>query len=212
MAVTTLEIGTVFVIAYLVGALPFSQLIARILRGVDLRTIGSHTVSGTSLYRVAGFAPLAIAGLLDIGKGSVGPVLADPAEHAAVAAIAVGLAVAGHNWSPFLQGAGGRGISPSIGALAVVAWPGALILLAGLGAGRLVKHTGLASFCAMIGMIPLLGGLYGPHGAAYGGAAALPMLIKRLLGNEMPSDTRGGLVFVNRLLFDADRLGKTEER
>lgn len=203
---TATQVATVCVLSYLVGALPFSQFIARILKGVDLRTVGSKTVSGTALYRITGFTPLAIAGLLDIGKGVLGPVLADPQRHPTLAAIAAGLAVLGHNWSPFLGGAGGRGISTSIGALAVVAWPGSLILLAGLGFGRLAGHTGLISFAAMVALVPALALLYGVAGAAYAGAVALPMLAKRLLGNQLPEGAVGGRVFLNRLLFDADKL------
>ena len=204
---TTLEVATVCMLSYLVGAIPFSQFIARIVRGIDLRTVGSRTVSGTSLYRVAGFTPLAIAGLLDIGKGALGPVLADPANHPPLAAVAIGLAIAGHNWSAFLGGAGGRGLSPAIGALAVVAWPGSLLLLGGLGGGKLMSHTGLVSFVALIVLTPFLAVLYGGIGAAYGVAAALPILIKRVLGNQLPQDPSSRHVFVNRLLYDSDELG-----
>src|SRR3954452_5357757 len=108
--------------SYLAGAIPFSNLMAKRRRGVDLRTVGPGTVSGTSLYEVAGFGALAVAGICDIAKGAVGPALAGrdrPGLQAAVCAAAV----AGHNWSPFLSGAGGRGISPAIGALAA-AGPG----------------------------------------------------------------------------------------
>ena len=51
----------VLVFAYLLGAIPFSNLFARRLRGIDLRDEGTGTVSGTGLYRVAGFGPLALA-------------------------------------------------------------------------------------------------------------------------------------------------------
>ena len=37
---------------------------------------GSGTVSGTGLYEVSGFGPLAIAGSLDVAKGCLGPLLA----------------------------------------------------------------------------------------------------------------------------------------
>ena len=62
--------------AYIAGAIPFSNLMARRRRGVDLRSVGSGTVSGTSLYQVAGFGALAAAGVCDVAKGSVGPLLA----------------------------------------------------------------------------------------------------------------------------------------
>src|SRR5437763_12803090 len=111
--------------SYLVGAIPFSNLMARRRRGVDLRTIGSGTVSGTSLYNVAGFGALALAGVCDVAKGSVGPLLAGR-DRPGLQAAACGAAVAGHNWSPFLGGAGGRGISPAIGALRATAPAGAV--------------------------------------------------------------------------------------
>ena len=74
----------------------------------------SGTVSGTSLFHVAGFGPLAVTGIADIAKATVGPLLAGR-NRPVLAAFAGGAAIAGHNWSPFLQGAGGRGFAPSLG-------------------------------------------------------------------------------------------------
>src|SRR2546422_10651684 len=102
--------------AYLAGSVPFSNIMARRTRGVDLREVGSGTVSGTSLYRVAGFGPLALAGVLEIAKGAVGPALAGR-DRPVLAAAAAGARGAGHAWLLFLQGAGGRGIPPARGAV-----------------------------------------------------------------------------------------------
>src|SRR5207245_716067 len=66
----------VVLVAWLCGAIPIANLAARRLRKVDLRDVGPGTVSGTSLYRVAGFKPLAAAGILEIAKGAAGPLLA----------------------------------------------------------------------------------------------------------------------------------------
>jgi glycerol-3-phosphate acyltransferase PlsY len=201
---TALAVTTICALSYLAGSLPFSQFVARIVRGADLRTVGSRTVSGTSLYRVAGFTPLAVAGVLDIGKGALGPVLADPAGHMDLAALAVGLAITGHNWSPFLGGAGGRGLSPAIGGLAVVAWPGSLLLLVGLAIGKLAQRTGLVTFVAIVVLTPLLVVIYGSTGALIGLAVTVPMVLKRLLGNQLPEDPSDRRIFMNRLLYDAD--------
>src|SRR5262249_271677 len=86
-------------LGYLAGAIPFSQLFAVGFRGPDLRPVHGGTVSGTSLYRVAGFPVLAAAGVLEVAKGAVGPLVAG--DHHAAAALAAGAAVTGHNWSPF---------------------------------------------------------------------------------------------------------------
>lgn len=192
----------VLVVAYVVGAVPFSNIAARRARGVDLRTVGSGTVSGTSLYRVAGFVPLALAGVCDVAKGAVGPLLAGTGRPG-LAAVAGGLAVVGHNWSPFLRGAGGRGMSTAMGALAVTAWPGAAMLLAGLALGRLVGQTALVSLVAEVALVPVLAVL-GWRGAALAGlCVAVPMLAKRLFGNAAPSGDRAR-TYLMRLLFDRD--------
>src|SRR6478672_5066114 len=50
----------VLVVAFVAGSIPFSNLAARITRGVDLRTVRTGTVSGTSLFRVSGFPALVV--------------------------------------------------------------------------------------------------------------------------------------------------------
>jgi len=188
-------------LAFVAGAVPFSNIAARRRAGVDLRAVGSGTVSGTSLYRVAGFGPLAVAGVLDVAKGSVGPLLAG--DGPAVRAVCAGAAVAGHNWSPFLRGAGGRGLAPGIGALFATAWPGGVVLLGGMVVGRAVRATGLGSFVAQVALAPVLGVTHGGGGALAGACVAVPMLVKRVLGNRAPP-RRGVGVYAHRLLFDND--------
>jgi glycerol-3-phosphate acyltransferase PlsY len=188
-------------LSFLAGAIPFSNLVARWTRGVDLRQTGTGTVSGTSLYRVAGFPALAGAGICDVAKGALGPLLL--VHHPLLAGVAGGCAVAGHNWSPFLGGHGGRGIAPALGSLLVNAWPGALLLLAALVLSRAVHQTGLGSFIAEAAMTPVLLVTNGTSGAVAGGAIAAPMLVKRVVGNAPPSERRVG-VYVHRLLFDRD--------
>jgi glycerol-3-phosphate acyltransferase PlsY len=185
------------------GAIPFANIAARWSRGVDLRTVGTGTVSGSGLFEVAGFGPLAVAGVLDVAKGAVGPALAPPG-HPGIAAVAGAAAVAGHNWSPFLRGAGGRGISPAIGALLVQAWPGAAVLLGGLAVGRLAGQTALGSLAADALLVPILYRWGGRHAAAAGAAVLAPMLVKRLRGNAPIAGDRPATL-LNRLLFDRDR-------
>ena len=191
----------ILLLSFLAGSVPFSNIAARRSRGVDLRDVGGGTVSGSSLYRVAGFGPLAVAGCFEVAKGAVGPLLAG--DRAVVAAFAGGLAVAGHNWSPFLRGAGGRGVAPALGALFVNAWPGALILIAGLLGGKLFDQTAVGALVAELALAPVLGLLLGAEAALAGAAIALPMIVKRVVGNTRPSVDRRR-VYVHRLLYDHD--------
>ena len=193
----------VVIVSFALGAIPFSNLLAQSVAGTDLRSVGSGTVSGTALYRVAGFAPLAVGGLLDVAKAAPGVLAAGSGP--VVSALAAAAAVAGHNWSPFLGGAGGRGVSPAMGALAVVHWPGAVLLLAGLGFGRVMRQTGLASFAAMVAVPPAALAWGGRDAALAGSVVVAPMLLKRLTANNtVPPAGRRARVALRRLLYDND--------
>jgi glycerol-3-phosphate acyltransferase PlsY len=193
---------TVLVAGYVAGSIPFANFASRRAAGVDLRDVGAGTVSGTSLYRVAGFTPLAVAGVLDVAKGAVGPLLAGR-DRPILAAVAGGAAVTGHNWSPWLRGAGGRGIAPSLGALLVTAPAGAAALLLGLIGGRLTRQTGLGSLLGLLALVPVLTRTNGRRGTAAGACIAVPMVAKRLAGNRKAEGDRRS-VYLNRLLFDND--------
>ena len=109
--------------AYLIGAIPFSYLIAH-ARGVDVRRAGSGNVGATNVARSAGRGFGALALLLDVVKGisavAIGWALGTPLWLA-------GLAVIGHNWSLFLNFQGGKGVATTLGLLGALAWPVALI-------------------------------------------------------------------------------------
>lgn len=190
-------------IAFLAGSIPFSYLAARRARNVDLRRVGSGTVSGTSLYKVAGFGPLAAAGVLEVAKGALGPGLATAAGRPTLAALAAGAAVTGHNWSPFLRGAGGRGLSPALGALLVVAWPGTILIAAGMLLGWAAKETAIGALIAVLALTPVLAITHGANGALAGIAITVPMIVKRLLGNARP-EAGGVHTYLIRFLYDRD--------
>jgi len=195
------------VFAFGVGAIPFSYVVARLVSGADLRTVGSGTVSGSGVGEAAGFWPMAVAGLLDIGKGAAA-VLPLAGSRPVVAAVAAGAAVTGHNWSPFLRRAGGRGISPAMGASAVLAWPGALVLLSGLALGKLGRHTSVGSFVAQGLLVPVLAITHGTVGLVLGIAVVLPMWAKRMAGNR-PPQRWAGRVLIYRLVRDHDPAGRS---
>jgi acyl phosphate:glycerol-3-phosphate acyltransferase len=189
-------------ISFAAGSIPSSQIAARLKAGADLRTLGTGTVGGTNLYRVAGFMPLALSGIADVAKATVGPLLAGRSRPV-LGAVAGGAAIAGHNWSPLLRGAGGRGFAPSLGALGVNAWPGIPLMLGGLLAGKAAKQTGLGGFAAQCALVPLLARTHGRRGALVGACVVVPMWTKRVLGNTKP-EAWSPRVALQRLLFDRD--------
>jgi acyl phosphate:glycerol-3-phosphate acyltransferase len=182
-------------------------LAARLVAGVDLRDRGTGTVSGSGLYDVAGFGPLAVAGSLDLAKGAVGPWLAGP-QRPVLRALAAGAGVAGHNWSPLLGWAGGRGIAPALGATLMAAPEGAVLLGSGLAGGRLLHQTGFGSLVTLVGMVPLLMHRRGWRGGLVAICISGPMVAKRLVGNAVPRGDHLARVLVARLLFDRDPVAR----
>ena len=191
--------------AWLAGSVPFSNIVARRRAAVDLREVGTGTVSGTALYEVAGFGPLAVAGACDVAKGVIGPLLAGR-DRPVLGAVAATAGVAGHNWSPWLRGAGGRGLSVAFGAFLPLAWPGTVVLALGLAGGRLRRQTGLGTFLGAALVVPVVARTHGRAGAVAGAGIVGALLAKRMAGNQPPA-RRTAAVYLHRLVFDHDPPG-----
>jgi acyl phosphate:glycerol-3-phosphate acyltransferase len=115
-------------VGYLVGAIPWGVVIARLIGGPDPRSVGSGRTGGANVARTLGLRWAVLAGCLDIGKGLVAaglPILLHAGDATVI--LAALAAVIGHSRSPFIRFAGGRGVSPGIGGLLAIAWPAALV-------------------------------------------------------------------------------------
>ena len=113
-------------LAYLIGSIPFSLILGRLVGGIDLREHGSKNVGATNVTRLLGWRWGAMALLLDALKGLV-PTLFIPklVEGWVVSSsLIVGCGVAailGHMFSCFLKFKGGKGVATSLGVISVLA-------------------------------------------------------------------------------------------
>lgn len=99
--------------AYLVGSIPFGLVVARV-KGIDLRSVGSGNIGAANAFRTLGPVGGVLVLLLDGAKGwGMATLGATPAARV-VAGIG---AIAGHNWSFFLGGKGGKGIATTFGVM-----------------------------------------------------------------------------------------------
>jgi glycerol-3-phosphate acyltransferase PlsY len=103
------------VVAYLLGSIPFSYLVAR-RKGIDVRTVGSGNVGATNVMRSAGRAAGLTAFGLDFLKGSLATWLALRMAGPTVAAVAAVVAVTGHMYPVWLSFKGGKGVATGAGA------------------------------------------------------------------------------------------------
>ncbi len=188
--------------AYLLGSVSFSYVVARVFSGADLRNVGTGTVSGSGVGVAAGFWPMALAGLLDIGKG-VSAVVPMAGSRPMIAALAAGAAAIGHNWSIFLRGSGGRAMGIALGSTVYMAWEGTVVLSLGLALGKLARMTSVGCFVAQIVLPVVLGVTRGRVGVVLGFAVVLPQWVKRAMGNA-PARPREAGAYLYRLVFDQD--------
>jgi glycerol-3-phosphate acyltransferase PlsY len=114
--------GAAFLLAYLLGAVPFGLVLSRLFGLGDIRKIGSGNIGATNVLRT-GNKGLALATLLlDAGKGAVA-VLALRAVWGPDAALYAGFgALLGHLFPVWLAFKGGKGVATTLGTLVAVDW------------------------------------------------------------------------------------------
>lgn len=160
--------------AYLVGTIPFGLLLARAVRGVDIRQTGSGNIGATNAARVLGWKWFPIVFALDLLKGA-GPVLAARAWLAADGrwepgpwVVGAGLcAILGHAFPVWLRFRGGKAVATSTGVFLILCpW----VVLAGFAVWAALfaafRYVSLASIFAALAL-PLavsLGAVPAPWG------------------------------------------------
>jgi glycerol-3-phosphate acyltransferase PlsY len=108
------------VAAYLVGSIPFAQLLSK-RRGIDLRRVGSGNVGASNVLRTLGVRPAVVAMMLDAVKGTVAVLVAQRLTNGVAAPVMAGLAsMIGHVYPVWLRFRGGKGVATAAGAFAVL--------------------------------------------------------------------------------------------
>ncbi|MFA6142570.1 MAG: glycerol-3-phosphate 1-O-acyltransferase PlsY [Candidatus Omnitrophota bacterium] len=109
--------------AYLIGSFPTSFIMAKIMKGIDIRQVGSGNAGATNVLRSVGKIPALVTLVVDIFKGIfVVTALAnffygfdinfDYDFYRSFLGLTV---VCGHIWSVFLKFRGGKGIATTLG-------------------------------------------------------------------------------------------------
>jgi glycerol-3-phosphate acyltransferase PlsY len=148
--------------AYLLAAIPFGFILAKVFANIDVRQEGSGNIGATNVLRVLKEkAPhlankLTIATfVLDATKGMIVILIAMAlgVDDGVLWTIAV-LSVMGHCFSPFLGFEGGKGVATGFGVLLVMLPIESIIAIVVWGiAGKVLKISSLSS---LIGLTALL--------------------------------------------------------
>jgi len=174
-----LVIGIV-VAAFVLGSIPFGVLMAR-ARGVDLKKVGSGNIGATNAARALGKKTGVVVLLLDTFKAWLPTAAALWLRLGPdVAAVTGFAAFAGHIYSPFLKGRGGKGVACGLGAFLALA-----PACAGIAAAvcvLVVVVTRLGSLGSLLGaasLVPSLWLLHEPRSYVVLGAVMLVLIVWR---------------------------------
>jgi len=124
-------LSAIIILSYLIGSIPTSLIITKLVKGVDIRNFGSGNAGGTNVSRVLGWKYGVLVILLDAIKGASAVILvarlhygtmpfqnATPFDDFTLVQIIAGVsAVIGHIWTIFAGFRGGKGIATALGML-----------------------------------------------------------------------------------------------
>jgi len=114
-------------LGYLLGSIPFALIVARLVKGIDIREVGTKNPGAANIYREVGKRWGILVWLLDTIKGALAMFVAAKlitngwvitSNPSSFFIVMTGVAaVAGHCWSPFLGFKGGKGVATSGGVI-----------------------------------------------------------------------------------------------
>ncbi len=148
-----------FLASYLLGAIPTSYLVVRLVKGEDLRRLGSGNLGATNLFRQLGWKYAVPVGLFDLLKGAIPVAIFGPRAHGGeLVPLLLGIAaLLGHVFSVFVGFRGGKGVATGAG---IVLGLAPLAFLAALGIWALVVavsgYVSLGSIIAAVLLTPLV--------------------------------------------------------
>jgi glycerol-3-phosphate acyltransferase PlsY len=151
-----------FIVAYLIGGIPFGLILAKTFAGVNIKEHGSGSIGATNVLRVVKETNPSLAKklgiatvVLDALKGAIILLVAIMFDisHANLWGIAI-LSVLGHCYSPYLNFEGGKGVATGLGVL-VVLEPIATIVgaIVWFVAAKTIKISSLSSLLGLMALI-----------------------------------------------------------
>ncbi|MEA5549989.1 glycerol-3-phosphate 1-O-acyltransferase PlsY [Anabaena cylindrica UHCC 0172] len=140
MAIWLSFCGAVVLLAYLLGSFPTGYIAGKLLKGIDIREVGSGSTGATNVLRTLGKVPGAFVLLIDCLKGVLAINLVDtlfnlaPSQNLIPSTLNVELwqpwlgtlaglaAILGHSKSIFLSFSGGKSVATGVGILLALSW------------------------------------------------------------------------------------------
>ncbi|MGH7738431.1 MAG: glycerol-3-phosphate 1-O-acyltransferase PlsY [Candidatus Tyrphobacter sp.] len=174
---------TLFLIAlcsFAIGSIPFGYLIGQVLYRKDIRAHGSGNIGAMNALRSLGKKGAAAVLILDAAKGFAPAFYVLAHGYGDVAAsIAAAAAIAGHCFSPWLKGRGGKGVATSFGAIfALNGYAGGIAVLGWIAGALATQYSSVGSiFASLLAPIALYVFSYGSEAESLYGVFALLLIV-----------------------------------
>ncbi len=190
------------VAAYILGAIPFAQVLAR-FHGIDLRDVGTANVGAGNLKSQTNWIWGLVAGLADAAKGFLPVFIAQRMGLGPGSAGLAGLvAVVGHNWSIFMRGRSGRGLATSAG-LMLALNPVLLVWIGGWSLVGLKYGGGFGGFLGW-GLLPIVAATMGAPATESVLLFALAVLLMARRAQGSRESEQGFGPAMERVVHDTD--------
>ncbi len=139
-----------FLIAYLIGSIPFGYVLTRLSGRGDIRKVGSGNIGATNVLRTGSKSLAAATLLLDIAKGAVAVGIGQQVFVGGETYAAAGVLI-GHLYPVWLRFKGGKGVATLLGILTVLLWPAAAVYAAvWVGLLLIVRISSVAGMAAAV--------------------------------------------------------------
>jgi acyl phosphate:glycerol-3-phosphate acyltransferase len=168
-------------IGYLAGSIPFAFLVARFLKGIDIRRSGSGNVGAANVLRTTGALTAVGVMLLDMAKGAGAVFCVQRLTTGDAAPAAAGVAaVIGHVYPVWLRFRGGKGVATAAGAFSILT-PLAMLPAAGVFVLTvwLTRFISLGSIVATLALGPVALGLGAPTAAVAAAIVSAALIVFR---------------------------------
>jgi acyl phosphate:glycerol-3-phosphate acyltransferase len=199
-----LEEALLIAAGYVLGSLPWGFWLPRLLRNIDIRTLGSGNVGASNVWRVCGPRLGVAVALLDIGKGVAAGLLGTLVGDELIGVLAGTAALVGH-WRPlFLGFAKGGKVVATTGGVALAVAPlvslcGAALWIAVFLATRYASVASIVAGCSLPLFALLFGASWPVLGFTIGAGCAIVVLHRANLGRLLRGEERRASFSLARL-------------
>lgn len=108
---------------YLIGSIPFAYVVVKLVKGIDIRSVGSGNVGATNVGRVIGKWGFITVFILDMLKGLLPLIFLQnfASEHQNLIIFSAVALILGHTYTIFLKFKGGKGVATAVGIFGALA-------------------------------------------------------------------------------------------